>query len=284
MFSDAQNEVLQALIICGSCLSIVGTLFITLSYVVFPSLRSFPYKIIVFLGLADFFNALSYLIGLNSELCQLQAAMSQFFAVATFFWTACFAYNIVQVLVYQHMDVSRNEPYYHMVSWGVPAVLLVINLALDSFGDGVVWCWISADHPYLRFLTFYLPLLAIVCFNAVVYVVVSRSLRGDLKRGAVKRRLNHYLFVFLLVRLWSVVNRFQNFLDPNGPIFFLYFMHTLFSPLQGFCNAVVYGLNMQVRQHYREMLCLDSARDTRSASTLGNTIDTVPYEDMDDQS
>jgi len=92
-------------------------------------------------------------------------------------------------------------------------------------------------------------------FSIGCYITVVRSIRGDLKEQAIGRRLRLYMFVFILVRLWSVANRLQNWLNPDDPRFELYLLHSIFSPLQGFFNVLAYGFNQKVRQHYYLLCC-----------------------------
>jgi len=48
----------------------------------------------------------------------------------------------------------------------------------------------------------------------------------------------------------ALVNRLQNFIAPDYPVFALYLLHAIAVPLQGFFNAIVYGFNTQLRLEY----------------------------------
>ena len=67
-------------------------------------------------------------------------------------------------------------------------------------------------------------------------------------RSSINRRIRLYIAVFFLVRMWSVINRLQNWANPEAPSFALYLLHSIFSPLQGFCNSLVYGCNTRLRR------------------------------------
>lgn len=273
-FSNQERYVLWALTVVGSSLSLLGTSLITLSYIAFPSLRTFPYKLIVLLSISDFGGAISYLIptgdmevtyGPSGDIlrphpttaCVLQASLSQFFSIASFLWITVFSFNIYEVLVQKKSNVEAFERYYHLACWGVSALFLAINLGTHSFGPTLVWCWIDSAHNDLRIGTFYAPLIAIFLALFIFYLLIGKSLKGmgDEKQAAINSRLRQYLLVFFFVRVWSLANRFQNFLQPDHPIYFLYLMHSSMSTLQGFANAVVYGLNVRVRAHYSNMCC-----------------------------
>lgn len=131
-FTPGERSILWATTIVGACLSIIGTTLITLSYVIYPSLRTLPFKLIVLLSLSDLISSVSYLIPTGGRdpveqpgggwvppslttSCIVQASMSQFGAVAAFLWTAVFSFNIYFVLVQKRSNVAKFEPYYHLV-------------------------------------------------------------------------------------------------------------------------------------------------------------------------
>ena len=89
--------------------------------------------------------------------------------------------------------------------------------------------------------------------------------------------------VFVGLRFFSAINRIQHTAQPSDPIFVLYLLHSIASPLQvrlsrpapprehpvshaslpplcapgwqGFANAMVYGFTAKVRQQYKRALC-----------------------------
>ena len=60
-------------------------------------------------------------------------------------WTACIAHMLYQVLKKEDDDVERFEAVYHVLSWGVPALLAILLAVTDSFGDAGPWCVIIID-------------------------------------------------------------------------------------------------------------------------------------------
>jgi hypothetical protein len=262
-FSTGQSKSIKAVVLTGASLSVLGSSFIIFTYWYLPKLRSFPYKLIAYLSLADWFSSFAYILGadndadecVNTVICGLTAAMSQFFDVATFLWTAVIAFNIYCVLVQgKGPEIRRYEKYYHMVAWGIPMVLLIVVAATGSLGDAGNWCWITEDHQIERVLCYYVPLMLIMIVNGVIYVLIGRAVSDTLEASTINRRLRLYILVFVFIRLWSVINRFQNWVNPTEPVYALYLLHSLFSPLQGFLNSIVYGFNKKVISTWRNKL------------------------------
>lgn len=280
-FTSTERDVLWTVTICGASLSIAGTSLITLSYILYPSLRTFPFKLIVLMSLSDFWSSISYLIPTNGNdtACQVQAGMQQFFQLATFFWTGIFSWNIFEVLVLRRSGIEKREYLYHTIVWGLSGIILAINYAFNTFGPTLVWCWINSNHELSRLFSFYLPLTIIFFLNMILYVVIGKQLSplGQEKQQAINSRLRQYLVVFFIVRIWSVINRLQNVIQPDNPIFALYFMHSFFSPLQGFCNSLVYGWNVRVRQRYLRCLCCKGWRSLEEGADPSEPLQQPSY-------
>jgi len=264
-YSDAETSVLRVVTLTSAALSLFGALFIICSYFMFLRIRTYPYKLVTLLSLANLGSSVGYYVALGdgphygehlcitSGGCLMSAAMTQFFDVASFFWVAAIAHNIHSILVLERgREVERNQSLYQLVSWGGSGVLTVIVYMSDGFGDAGLWCWIPKNRPFLRFFCYYLPLVSVFVYTITCYIAVSRAvrLRGDTAQGMINTRVRLYVLVFVIVRVWSVVHRLHNYLGLESP-FILGLCHGLFSPLQGFANALVYGCNKNIIAAYR---------------------------------
>ena len=108
--------------------------------------------------------------------------MLQFFYLASYLWTACFAFHLNQLIVKNRGDAERHEMYYHLVSWGAPGLICLYLLVRQQMGSnemGVAdrpWCWITTwgdewawDNAGViqQFAFFYVPLLIIFVYNCI---------------------------------------------------------------------------------------------------------------------
>jgi len=59
----------------------------------------------------------------------------------------------------------------------------------------------------------------------------------------------------MLLYIFPTINRIQNWIT-NDEVFFLYVAHVLTAPLLGFVNAIVYGLDEDIRKRYKVRLAL----------------------------
>jgi len=256
-FDETQTTVIRVVTLLSASLSVFGALFIIASYLLFSRLRTFPFKLIVFLSAADLFAASAYILGLAGDKqgmvcstafnCYFTACLSQYFDVATFLWTSIVAYNIYLVLVKgAGREIEMYEVWYHGVCWGVSFVLMMAVAFSGGYGDAGLWCWVKPSYPLTQFFCYYLVLIMAFVFQAVILASVVLHVRSDpsstVSANRVTMRLLSYLLVFFLVRCWSVFDRINDAASGGQVVFGLSLLHSFFSPLQGFCNALVYGL------------------------------------------
>lgn len=117
----------------------------------------------------------------------------------------------------------------------------------------------------LRTFQFYMPLWAVLLANTFFYVFIVRQLRrsaeqlggstGAAASYAYSRRFFLYPLCLFIAWVFPTVNRFQNWADPDYPLFWLFFLHSFFAALMGFLNAVAYSFDPAVRDLLRPIFC-----------------------------
>eukprot|EP01118_Nematostelium_gracile_P001833 TRINITY_DN1189_c0_g1_i1.p1 TRINITY_DN1189_c0_g1~~TRINITY_DN1189_c0_g1_i1.p1 ORF type:complete len:165 (-),score=28.82 TRINITY_DN1189_c0_g1_i1:28-522(-) len=120
-------------------------------------------------------------------------------------------------------------------------------------------CWIKNDRDLDKLVLYFLPFLIIWIFNFAIYIAVTRTIHRVVKseelRGRAFNRMRLYLLVFLFCVGVGGANRLQNFISPGHPLFWLNIMDAAISPLQGFLNCLVYGMNKQLRRAWYQAIC-----------------------------
>jgi hypothetical protein len=99
VFSASQDRVLDVALYISCGLSMIGSIFIILTFILFPKTRTFGTKLIFFLSISDFFTSLSWFPSdIDYDLCMFQASILQFFMVASYFWSLSIAISLFQVI------------------------------------------------------------------------------------------------------------------------------------------------------------------------------------------
>ncbi len=145
---------LKGLSLFSAALSVLGTLFVIVSYFSFGSLQTQPFQLVVMLCCADLMLSVGWLLNVShdsaadsvcpSSACIVAAILVQYFSVSEMMWVFCIAVNMFLVLKMRvHTDGMLK--FYHLLAWGLPAVLVSACISLELFGDAGLWCWITID-------------------------------------------------------------------------------------------------------------------------------------------
>lgn len=264
----------------------------------------FSRKLIVYIAATDLFSSAAFLYagfmktgslsntgGTATLECTIQGFTLQFFVLASYLWTACFAYHLHQLITKKRKRAHQLEFYYHAVSWGFPIlitmILIIEKLTMHSDivgGTDRPWCWLtnhssqseSYDMEILQqFLLFYLPAVLIFSYNVSIYVFLARQVHGTELGANIRKRVLLYLLVFSVCAVWGLVHRvYQLFSKDHQPLIYLTYAESFFGPWQGFLNALVYGVSARVVVRYKR-LCgcrvssLEDEEGIRRSSSLG---------------
>ncbi|RKO85166.1 hypothetical protein BDK51DRAFT_32529 [Blyttiomyces helicus] len=273
-----QLATLQYPIRISASLSIIGSASIMLSFIFVPSYRTPSNRLIFWMALCDLFVAIASALGNypitleDSTLCVVQGFVNQVFLLAGLVWMTAMAVNILVAVTKRRRleDLARYEKYYHVAAWGLPIILTLPLLFVESNGpvmtSAQLWCWIGPAYSGLRMALWFAPLWIVWGFNIVVYCIVGRGMwkaRQGLKQfgsgpnssseGYIRRpgapasplrryilKTCMYLLIFFIIYVWSTANRIQNMINPGAPVFGLFFLQAIFTPAQGFLNSLVY--------------------------------------------
>ncbi|CAC5400957.1 GPR157 [Mytilus coruscus] len=164
------------LTLTGSSLSIVGAFVLFFAHYLrhksgkpVDEVRQF----LIFLTIADMFNALGLLSGvarfLNSEDstedkvaachrheefgCIEQSYMTTLFSMSSFFWTTIIAFHLFWTYEDNSPSSFKKTIAYHFITWGIPFAITTAAVSKNLLGSDLsagsgAWCWISACLPH----------------------------------------------------------------------------------------------------------------------------------------
>ncbi|KAK6129555.1 hypothetical protein DH2020_036713 [Rehmannia glutinosa] len=239
----AERGILSSINTGASSLSLVGSGFIVLCYLLFKELRKFSFNLVFFLALSDMFCSFFSIIGDPSKgyFCYAQGYTTHFFCVASFLWTTTIAFTLHRTVVRHKTDVEDLEPMFHLYVWGTSVVMTVIRSIGNDHGHisrlGVVVYEILIHAMVVHFITFYAPLWGAILFNGITYFQVIRML-NNATRMAVgmsdrayqsdarpdMKALNRWgYYPLILIGSWffGTINRIHDFTEPGHKIFWL---------------------------------------------------------------
>uniref|UniRef100_A0A803LXS9 G-protein coupled receptors family 2 profile 2 domain-containing protein n=1 Tax=Chenopodium quinoa TaxID=63459 RepID=A0A803LXS9_CHEQI len=258
----------------ASTLSLIGSSFIVLCYILFKDLRKFSFKLVFYLALSDMLCSFFNIIGDPSTgfFCYAQGYSTHFFCVASFLWTTTIAFTLHRTVVQHKTDVEDLEPVFHLYVWGMHVFHVDLSFV-------VMPCPFLHCHHSLQFITlvvhfgtFYAPLWGAILYNGFTYLQVIRMLKNATRMAAGMsdrahqsdarpdmRALNRWgYYPLILIGSWAfgTINRIHDLIEPGHKIFWLSFLDVGTAALMGLFNSIAYGLNSSVRRAIYERLDL----------------------------
>lgn len=277
-FNVTESDIIHWTQITASTISLCGSLFIMSTYFRFPNLRSFAFKLILWMSVADAIHCISNLLPTDDyysdALCKIQAITMTFSELASVLWVGSIAYTI-QFVFLRDKDSPPFGECYHAVIWGLSLCACTIPIITDNYGLTGMWCWITrsdAKGQVLRWLLYYVPAWFVFIYITWIYTRTwkmldtresslldyqrMRRMHSEMKdtpsshQLVTKSRVKWYPVVLAVTILFSTSDRFYQAIFEGKRNFTLEFLHTLTNNLQGFINFLIYGMTESVRREW----------------------------------
>eukprot|EP01138_Halocafeteria_seosinensis_P006004 gb/GECG01006137.1/.p1 GENE.gb/GECG01006137.1/~~gb/GECG01006137.1/.p1 ORF type:complete len:387 (+),score=14.40 gb/GECG01006137.1/:1-1161(+) len=202
--------------------------------------------------------------------CRVQTVSIAYFPLCSVFWTAILAFELHRFVVYPHWDLDgtfsrRRYGWYHVLGWGVPAILTAVVFVLMKPKNAGIWCWFN--EPSGIHATFYaIYLVATLTWGSIValyihmVVEVCRVVRRENRKisnhvKSIFLALVLYPLVFLVVFVFQFLNRTGIGTTGYDRMFsskFFAYATAATAPAQGFLNALVY---VTTSRKVRNLIC-----------------------------
>ncbi|KAK8473016.1 hypothetical protein PHAVU_001G044800 [Phaseolus vulgaris] len=218
------RQILTAVNSGASSLSLAGSSFIVLCYLLFKELRKFSFKLVFYLALADMLCSFFSIIGYTC-----------FFKCTSLVMTVMrsFGNDHKHLGAWCWTQTGRAGKAVHFVTFYMPLWGAILYNGFTYF-------------QVIRMLN-----------NATRMAVgmSSQTFVSDTRDNM--RALNRWgYYPLILIGSWAfgTINRIHDFFEPNHRIFWLTFLDVGTAALMGLFNSIAYGLNSSVRRAICERL------------------------------
>lgn len=270
-FSIDQHYVIHCSGAATAVMSIVGFIFIFVSYICLPRLRSFPFEIILMSSFSIVFGALSHLLtNMLGTMCELSAWLLTFSGLATVFWVCSIAFTINRVLHCEDgflQDKTKHKTC-HICCWGIPAFISMLPFSTRSYDtEGGDLCWITLDTTSGKIwaiLSWYIPVWVMLLYIIRVYwkswkVLQSLGLDGEIDTPPniqliTQTSIMVYPPIFFITASCSCFEWVFTLLGDRQ-WFALVLLKIMSMNLAGFFTALVFGLTQAVRMEWIACCC-----------------------------
>ncbi|XP_033117323.1 uncharacterized protein LOC117117204 [Anneissia japonica] len=237
---DSNSTALSLITYVGLTLTLV-TLIITLIIMVvyFKRLNyectSIHINLVIALIIAD---AL-FLFGINKTskkgLCTSIAIFLHYFYLVVFMWMAVEALHMYNKVRSLNQSSRRKFYMYYPIGWGIPAVIVIITMAvrIDGYGTDTA-CWLDISSGTVW--AFIGPVIVVISLNVIIIGMVLKifsgvkTIKSKPKREQIRRTLRAMV---ILLPIFGVTWIFGLMAFNRQTLFFQY-MFVIFNSLQGF--------------------------------------------------
>lgn len=223
------------------------------------------YRTVAVMCLCSAIYESTYLVGKHRQTrpeCDVLGFVDQFGSIGVVVWNFVMSTELyvtvlrsrktkgaIMTFMSDHASVVK-----HVCSWTIIAVASFLPLLLNAYGPVGSYCWITSDrdnHDAYRFGFFYAPLWIVILWELYVYTRIGRVFRDLRLRGLISgfhaeqahkivRAVGMYPLILILTWLFGTINRIQNSIDPDAPIFWLTMAQVISMHLQGASFAAVF--------------------------------------------
>ena len=145
-FDTSSNStfVFKVFILIAVLLSLLASLYIILIYICYPRTRSFAFKMVLYLNIADFCFAAAELlslghpnflfeVSLSEGICFAQSFMITWFGLSSIFWTSIIAWTLYSTVIRNDTNIESKEAQYLIFGFMVPLVAALLYVKLFDF-------------------------------------------------------------------------------------------------------------------------------------------------------
>ena len=157
----AMGPLNKTLVSITTILSMLGSLFIILSYIAWKDIRTTSRKVLVWLSISDFLIALGNISGtffqsttplLHDYKCIAQSFVISTASISSFLWSVTLALCLYMTIIKNQQALFETFlPYFHLFNWSVGLTINAVAVSENKLGntaDEITagWCWILHNH------------------------------------------------------------------------------------------------------------------------------------------
>ncbi|KAL4996295.1 Nnf1-domain-containing protein [Aspergillus recurvatus] len=171
-----------------STISLVATSIIIVSFLSSQSFRKPINRLVFYASFGNIMTNVATLIsqsgiwaGTNSNLCQIQAFLIQWFMPADALWTFAMAFNVYLTFFrkYNSEQLRRLEWKYVLLCYGLPFIPAFTYFFIRTesrgkvYGSAILWCWVAPSWDFLRIAVFYGPVWFVIFVTLSIYARIG---------------------------------------------------------------------------------------------------------------
>ena len=276
----------------GSLLSVIGCVFVLITYTLFRELRTLPGKILMNLATAILVSCILLLgspLTRKDELCEATAIFLHWLVLCQFSWMTIMSYELARTLIQatrlkpvQARNVKRHTLLiYIIIGWGLPTVIIglstIVNYTTDYIRYGKYFC--SINHVASFYVVMVAPVALSVLLNAIAFSVAAyilcRAWRNETKLKKKKGTYYYYIRIYLSVFSITGLTWMLGFVMLYTKRDWAVYLYIVLYLTQGFTISIAFLFTRKVFSLYKQFFWFKISRTfSFKNSSKQNTQDT----------
>lgn len=239
----------------SSLLSFFGCCYIIVTVLVFKALRTFMFRLIMYMALSNLITCFSLMIPYfeSIELCKTQGFLLSFGSLSGLLWTAFIMYSLYQLIVNEKIITKKYEILANAVIWTVVSGTSAMGIQHFDANDG--FCWISSYHYlYLMIIEFHGPFIIVLIFSLIICIKIWLYLKGSrespeiisCKKSALKTFIGHPVILITCYTPVIIHRFFLQYFNGKFDDAFKY-LTIIGDSIVGFCCFLIYANTKSVK-------------------------------------
>ena len=267
------NEVLAYITFISFLLSIFSLIFVLVTYILFPQLRTLPGKNLMNFAASLLLFKIAWLplkmneIRSDKTICMAMGIIAHYFLMASFVSMSVIAFHTCKIFARRLPAPKMSEGHerklfwlYLAFVWVAPGIFVGICVVLDyhdvvkiGYGESEI-CWLTEDNAYTYFVI--IPIGVLLLFNIITFVTAVIYLRKHGQNTAARQASGNRRSNFLIYVKISTLMGFTWLLGllaivvTSTTIFWYFFV--IFTSLQGVFVAVAFVMNVKTFGLYKQ--------------------------------
>ena len=267
------NDVLGHITFVSFLLSILSLIFLLVTYILFPQLRTLPGKNLIKFSTNLLLFELFWLPSGFTEvrsvkaICMALGIIEHYFLMASFVGMSVIAFHTCKVFARSLPAPKMSDGHerklfcmYLACVWLLPGIFIGICVVLDSqdvvkigYGEWEI-CWLTRDNANTYFVI--IPIGVLLLFNIIAFVIAAVYLRKHGQNTAARQASgNRRSYFSIYVKLSTLMGFTWLFgllalVVPSTTVFWYFFV--IFTSLQGVFVAVAFVMNVKTFGLYKQ--------------------------------
>ena len=247
--------------------------------------KVFSQKLIIYLFISAILQSIGYLlnkIDFQGQTSESYSRFCMFSGFLTQITTWMFQGSIFVITIYLffliviNYDTAKFEVVYVIGIFVLPLVINWVPFINQAYHRAGLWCWIRSfddtnceKNVFGEFLEFFLylaPIYLVLTIGSVLYLIIFVHIFVKIKKSAytndhAKRvqlkllrselfSLVAYPVTFFVLNIPIIANRIQGVQKPTEPSLFLWYLASIFGPLQGIVTAITFIIGTKWWQNF----------------------------------